>query len=336
MVRTSPIVEAISKLLSIQDFVSSTEVAQSAGVTRQAAHLHLRRLVDEGVLVTQGSHRSSRYRYRADLVSQYDLESQTEHDIWTVEKSALKRIDPDLVEGELHRVLNFTFTEMVNNAIDHSGGRTLMVRWIVGPTTITFEVDDDGKGAFSTLRESRGLENNFQAIGELSKGKQTSAPDRHSGLGIFLTSRMAQEFTMVANEYSWKQSTKHHDYAIGALPRVKLGTLVRCTLDRLAPVSLQEVMRSVSDPQTNRLNQTLIRVKLFEDGLFISRTEAKLIGARLEGFEQVELDFDGVDSIGQGFADELFRIWARQNEGINIVVTNANHAVAAMIDAVRG
>ena len=141
---------------------------------------------------------------------------------------------------------------------------------------------------------------------------------------------------MVANEYSWKQSTKHHDYAIGALPRVKLGTLVRCTLDRLAPVSLQEVMRSVSDPQTNRLNQTLIRVKLFEDGLFISRTEAKLIGARLEGFEQVELDFDGVDSIGQGFADELFRIWARQNEGINIVVTNANHAVAAMIDAVRG
>ena len=225
---------------------------------------------------------------------------------------------------------------MVNNAIDHSGGRTLMVRWIVGPTTITFEVDDDGKGAFATLRESRGLENNFQAIGELSKGKQTSAPDRHSGLGIFLTSRMAQEFTMVANEYSWKQSTKHHDYAIGALPRVKLGTLVRCTLDRLAPVSLQEVMRSVSDPQTNRLNQTLIRVKLFEDGLFISRTEAKLIGARLEGFEQVELDFDGVDSIGQGFADELFRIWARQNEGINIVVTNANHAVAAMIDAVRG
>ena len=39
----------------------------------------------------------------------------------------------------------------------------------------------------------------FIAMLELSKGKLTSAPDRHSGRGLFFTSRLADVFDLHAN-----------------------------------------------------------------------------------------------------------------------------------------
>ena len=42
---------------------------------------------------------------------------------------------------------------------------------------------------------------------------------------------------------------------------------------------------------------------------YVSRSEAKLLLSRLEQFRDVELDFAGVDTVGQGFADEVFRVW---------------------------
>ena len=42
-------------------------------------------------------------------------------------------------------------------------------------------------------------------------------------------------------------------------------------------------MSAVQDPVTHRLNKTSIRVDLFRQGDFVSRTEAKLIGRALRG-----------------------------------------------------
>jgi len=335
MNRPSSIPATIFVILASKETVSSSELAAVAGVTRQAAHYHLRRLSDEGVLAPEGSRRSSRYRLRADRVASYPLHGQMEHEVWAAEKKALGVLDPDLLSGPILGVLNFTFTEMVNNAIDHSLGTSLSIRWILAASTVTFEVEDNGVGAFEALRESRGFTSNFQSIGELSKGKQTSAPDRHSGLGIFLTSKLTSLFTLIANEYSWKVDAEADDYAIGALPHYKQGTLVRCVVPRDVTVTLQDVMRQVSDPVTHRLNRTSLKVELFSEGMFISRTEAKLLSARLEGFEKVELDFTNVDEIGQGFADELFRVWKRDHEEIELIPINLNHAVRAMIAAVE-
>jgi len=334
MNKPSLVPRRILELLAFNEVVSSSDVAKELNISRQAAHYHLSRLCIDGVLVAEGSQRSSRYRLKVNRLATYPLDGQAEHDVWNTEKNALRELEPELFEGKLHAVLNFIFTEMVNNAIDHSFGTAVTVRWILSPTTVTVEIEDDGIGAFASLRQSRALENNFQAIGELSKGKQTTAPDRHSGLGIFLTSRLSRIFTVTANEYSWKVDNDVDDFAVGALPRYKQGTVIRCEIARNDVRTLNDLMTQVSDPVTKRLNRTNLKVELFKEGLFVSRTEAKLIGARLEGFERVELDFAGLSEIGQGFADELFRVWQRENPGIELVVVNANQAVGAMIMAV--
>ncbi len=328
--------KVIERLLLTRTYVTSPEVAAAAGVSRQAAYWWLTRLSADGILVHEGNRRSSRYRMNAQRTMTYSLRGLTENEVWGNERIALRQFDPDIEAfPQLRQVLNFAFTEMVNNAIDHSQGTELQVRWFLGETLISFEIEDDGIGAFESLRESRDLKSDFEAVGELSKGKQTTDPIRHSGLGIFLTSRLVDRFVLAANSLTWTVDNDIGDSAVGRLDRPKQGTLVRCDIDLLTMKSLPEVMEAQQDPVTQRLDKTSIRVELFRQGDFVSRTEAKLIGARLEGFGVIELDFSAISQIGQGFADELFRVWVNEHPSSRLVPVNANPAVRAAIAAVE-
>jgi hypothetical protein len=153
-------------------------------------------------------------------------------------------------------------------------------------------------------------------------------------MGIFFTSRMVDRFAISANQLVWTVNNEIDDFAIGWLDKPRIGTLVRCDIRRETTVTPNEVYAELSDPVSHRFNKTTIHVELFRESEFVSRTEAKLIGSRLEDFEVIELDFTGVDQIGQGFADELFRVWASQHPTSRLVPMHANPAIMAMITAV--
>ncbi len=336
MASKETIPEVIERLFSARTHVTSPEVAAAAGVSRQTAYNWLSRMTADGALIKDGNKRSTRYRLNAQRATTYPLEDLTEHEVWGNERIALRQLEPGIEEMPTFRqALNFAFTEMVNNAIDHSKGRKLQVRWFLNEKVLAFEVEDDGIGAFESLRESRGLKDDFEAVGELSKGKQTTNPALHSGLGIFLTSRLVDRFVLSANRLTWTVDNDLDDSAVGWLDRPRHGTLVRCEIRHDTTMTLNAVMGALQDPVTQRLNKTSIRVNLFRQGEFVSRTEAKLIGARLEGFEVIELDFTGITQIGQGFADELFRVWANDHPSSHLVPVNANPAVQAVIAAVE-
>lgn len=336
MSRTEAVPGVVERLFGARTHVTSTDVATAAGVSRQYAHRQLSRMVADGLLVYEGNRRSSHYRPNYQRTATYAIDGTTESEVWDVERTALRELDPDVeATSNLMRILIFAFTEMVKNAIEHSKGSELHVHWFLRETFLAFEVEDDGIGAFRSLRESRGLTNDFEAVGELSKGKQTTDPERHSGLGIFLTSRSVDRFVLAASRLTWTVDNDVEDSAIGCLEHSRRGTVVRCEIRYDTTKSLGEVVGAFQDPLTHRLNKTSIRVELFRQGDFVSRTEAKLIGSRLEGFEVVELNFDGVAQIGQGFADELFRVWAREHPSSRLIVVNANPAVRATIAIVE-
>ena len=56
----------------------------------------------------------------------------------------------------------------------------------------------------------------------------------------------------------------------------------------------------------------------------------------LEAFSEVELDLRGVRQVGQGFADEVFRVFAANHPGTRFRVLNADESVAAMIRHIGG
>jgi hypothetical protein len=55
----------------------------------------------------------------------------------------------------------------------------------------------------------------------------------------------------------------------------------------------------------------------------------------LEKFKKVILDFDAVPLIGQGFADEIFRVWTREHPQTIVTIRNAVPTVQFMIDRVH-
>ena len=51
----------------------------------------------------------------------------------------------------------------------------------------------------------------------------------------------------------------------------------------------------------------------------------------LDKFEQIIIDFSKVDIIGQGFADEIFRVFKNHHPEINLETKNTSQAINAMI-----
>jgi hypothetical protein len=73
-------------------------------------------------------------------------------------------------------------------------------------------------------------------------------------------------------------------------------------------------------------------VRLYELGTdFVSRSEARRLVTGLDRFREVVFDFDQVAVVGQGFADEVFRVWRAAHPAIVVSVENANDDVAFMI-----
>ncbi len=74
-----------------------------------------------------------------------------------------------------------------------------------------------------------------------------------------------------------------------------------------------------------------VRLAQYGDEQLISRSQGKRLMARVDRFKSVLLDFTEVSIIGQAFADEVFRVFARHNVDIEIVPLNANKQVMQMI-----
>ena len=82
-------------------------------------------------------------------------------------------------------------------------------------------------------------------------------------------------------------------------------------------------------------NKTKIIVHLAKDYLghdFVSRSLAKRILMNVEKFKIIVLDFENIDNIGQGFADEVFRVFRNKNPDITVVPVNMNEEIEFMIN----
>ena len=71
-----------------------------------------------------------------------------------------------------------------------------------------------------------------------------------------------------------------------------------------------------------------VRMMLREGEFLISR-------ARARRFKTVVPDFEGVEMIGQAFADEVFRVYQQEHENVQIESLNADRIIQKMIDHVR-
>jgi STAS-like domain of unknown function (DUF4325)/MerR family regulatory protein len=250
------------------------------------------------------------------------------------EDAVWRRVIDDLdlnIDSEAGRIMGYAFTEMLNNAIDHSGSEAATITWWTGPDLWSFQIRDHGSGAFERLRQGLHLASEFEAVQELSKGKRTTDPARHRGEGIFFTSKAADIFRLTSSGVRWTIDNLRHDMALGAVAPAQ-GTSVLCQVDPQTDRVLADLFKEFT--HDHAFVRTRPVVKLFEIGAtFVSRSEARrLLNGLAADFETVEVDFAGVTDVGQGFVDELLRVWPGMHPGKSVVPLHMNPAVEFMIE----
>jgi anti-sigma regulatory factor (Ser/Thr protein kinase) len=245
-----------------------------------------------------------------------------------------RRVREDLsldADGPAGRIMCYAFTEMLNNAIDHSEGETVSITWWTSPDQWTFEVKDYGVGAFPKLRAGLHLASDFEAVQELSKGKRTTDQSRHTGEGIFFTSKAVDVFRLTSSGVRWTVDNLRHDVALGVVDETS-GTSVVCQIDPQTERNLPDIFHQFTNDDST-FTKTRPVVKLFQIGTsFVSRSEARRLLDGLDtDFEIVEVDFTGVSDVGQGFVDELLRVWPQDHPGKTVIPISMNSAVEFMI-----
>jgi len=230
-------------------------------------------------------------------------------------------------------VVDYAFLEMLNNAIEHSRSETINVAIGKDDKSIHFNIADKGIGIFFNIMCKKKLANKMEAIQDLLKGKQTTMPQAHSGEGIFFTSKLASMLFI--------QSEKKRLIFNNLLPDIFIqdgknfhGTKVNFSIKLNSKISIEQVFREYTEDSFT-FNKTNVLVRLYKlDTQYISRSQARRVLSGLQQFKSIVLDFKGVDSIGQGFADEVFRVWQQCNPKISIFFRNANENVEFMIKRV--
>ena len=203
-------------------------------------------------------------------------------------------------------------------------------------------VADDGEGIFKKIAESAHLFDPRLAILELAKGKYTTAPEGHSGMGIFVSSRMMDGFAV---ESSGLRFDPHE--ASMPLPRFDwidtsaclkphfAQTVVRMDIALSSARTPNDVYLKYFEPSevgSDAFHTTEIPVRLAQlSSELVSRSQAKWVMERATQFKTVILDFEGVAHVGQAFVDEVFRVFATAHPHIQLKTMGLTPEVARML-----
>ena len=307
--------------------------------SRQTVHKRIRDLTEEGLLIASGKTRARTYQLaclREEELT-FPLAGLEEHLVWREE--LLPQILTETPENVLD-ICQHGFTEMMNNAIDHSESKEVTVRLEMTAMTTVIGVRDFGIGIFNKLQRYCGLDDPRHALLELSKGKLTSDRSRHSGEGIFFTSRMFDRFIIHSGTLQFcRLNKKKDDWLIEIADQESLkGTQIIMHIHRNAEQTVQEIFdRFASEHYDYGFTKTHVPITLalYEGEKLVSRSQARRLLARVDQFREVMLDFKGVETIGQAFADEVFRVFKQDHPNVEIICLNAKPAVQRMISRVR-
>lgn len=310
--------------------------AEHFDVTRQAVNKHLNRLVAEDAISKTGNTRGRVYKLRPLLTwwKDYPLTSALAEDtVWREDIAPRLGQMPDKVLDIWH----YGFTEMFNNAIDHSGGTRISVNLEKTAVSTQIAIYDDGVGIFRKIQAELELLDERHAVLELAKGKLTTDPSRHTGEGIFFTSRVFDDFEILSGGVYFSHRFGTREDWILEREKVSSGTAVWMKLNNHTARTLKKVFDQFTSGDEYGFNKTVVPVKLaqYGDDKLVSRSQAKRLLARIDRFKTVMLDFKGVESIGQAFADEIFRVFANEHPGVELVELHANPEVQQMIQRAR-
>ncbi len=250
------------------------------------------------------------------------------------------------VSEETQHIWCYAFMEMLNNAIEHAQCKHIYCRVVKDVLYTEITITDDGIGIFKNVQNylAAVLGKNVtyqEVLAELYKGKMTTASCNHSGEGIFFSSKTMDEFAIWSDDAVYVEGVQDRtqfvqNHLIAYYTRLKhIGTVVMMKLENQSSRKLGEVFDMYA-PIDEGFVKTRIPIKeVCTGGQPMARSQARKILWRLEQFEKVEFDFSEISFMGQGFADEVFRVFKERHPAVEIIPIHACPRVLGMIQHVQ-
>lgn len=340
--------DKILQLIKQKGKITSGEITSSVGVSRQYVNMVIFDLIADKQVVKLGGTRNAFYvstdyvRIHPDILpstfkKKYINSSLEEHQVLMELEEKFPLISN--VPENIKSIFTFAFSEMFNNAIEHSGSKIISVEVSLRNNKLSFIIEDSGIGVFRNIMKKKGLRSVVEAIQDLLKGKTTTMPKSHSGEGIFFTSKASDLFILDSFGRQLSIQTLLNDVKVKQVSISKRGTRVIFEISVDSNLHLNDVFKKYTNIKGDSdfgFDKTEIRVKLFTtSGVHISRSQARRILSGLEKFKIILLDFDKVPVVGQAFADEIYRVFQNAHPDISIQEENMSAGVRFMVERAK-
>lgn len=243
----------------------------------------------------------------------------------------------------VNSIWNYAFTEMMNNAIEHSEADNISVSIYQNCLDTKIFIIDDGIGIFKNIqrfmKESKNETISLrECVSLLFAGKFTTAKQYHTGEGIFFTSHVMDEFIIYSDDNFFTRnnfkSSQVEDGNLHSFMQMEKGTLVSMTISNNSKKILSEVFNTFAPVDEGFIKTTIPVAHMFAGGNPVSRSEARRLLECIVLFNDIVLDFSGVEEIGQGFAHELFVLGKQKYPHIKLRTIKTCKTVEDMIKRV--
>ena len=297
------------------------------GISRQRAHAYIAREVKKGKLIPVGRTRWTRYFLAGGKHIEFGLKIKSglaEDQVWS------KYVKPMVLSypENIRYICYYGFAEIFNNAIDHSEGDLIYTQIEINNGNLCIKIMDNGIGIFNKIERALNLTSSREAILHLSKGKFTTDPSKHTGEGIFFTSRVFDRFSIFSDDMYYTFTGRDWFLSSEKKEPFGKGTSISMVVSLESKRTAKEIMDQYTDKEIG-FGKTIVAVALSADpnDPHISRSQAKRLLLGLEKFKEVVLDFKGVESVGPAFVDEVFRVFQNEHPEIKIHYFNADKEV---------
>jgi anti-sigma regulatory factor (Ser/Thr protein kinase) len=313
------------------------KASKAFACSRTTVHRHLNRLLRDKKIIKTGTTRQVQYFLKTEKNKNIlvPLKPGVEEDkIWRENFLA----DFETLPKNIRDICEYGFLEMLNNAIDHSEGTGVVIKTEWASDSIRIAIRDDGIGIFRKIKAAENLADERESALHLSKGKFTTDPDNHTGEGIFFTSRAFDTFRVTSRGMSYMRKNWDKDWFVETTKDENVpgtGLVMKIALD--SEIEMQKVYAQYQHEDSDgiqKFDKTTILVELSKlgDERYVSRSQARRIVLGLEKFKHIVLDFRNISTVGQGFVDEVFRVFQSKYPKIKFEYTNANDDVCFMIE----
>lgn len=315
----------LEKISEKNDNLSKT-VAETFSINQNTVHTYINELVKQGIIrrVKRGQYELLKEEYHYCLRRG---EGELDSDIAAYENCMLPHVEK--LCRNLQEIWAYAFSEMINNAIDHSLSENVEITVSKDYLNTTVEITDEGVGIFKKIKEHFGYPSLEEAICELMKGKLTTDPKNHSGEGIFFSSKMMDSFFILSSGRIFTNNRFDDGEIANVSGMESPGTKVVMSLSNFSEKTPQEIFDLYTNDDGGFTKTTISLKNIFATSP-VSRSQAKRVCNRLDKFKEVTLDFEGLVWMGQGFAHQIFVVFAGENPEIRLLPVHMAEDVEKM------